>query len=197
MAKRLIGTATTNANGVASVTYTGAGRGLLNVFAESGSLQSQTYGVFDCIVYDDGTSDPKKTNFLKNGNGTVTIGSNGTTITATSNTTYRNTTLITGDFQIVLKATLVGSVRIGVQTSADLGYKQTKFNYFDVTDTYFKLRRVGSTFTAQYSSDGDNWTNRSLETDNVGNNDCYFIISLETSGAERTITYKDLKIYPV
>ena len=151
----------------------------------------------DCIVYDDGTSDPKKTNFLKNGNGTVTIGSNGTTITATSNTTYRNTTLITGDFEIILQATLVSSVRIGVQTSADLGYKQTKFNYFDVTDTYFKLRRVGSTFTSQYSSDGVNWTNRSLETNNVGDNDCYFIISLETTGTERTITYKDLKIYPI
>ena len=160
-------------------------------------MQSEIYELMDCIVYDDGTSDPKKTNFLKNGNGTVTIGSNGTTITATSNTTYRNTTLITGDFEIILQATLVSSVRIGVQTSADLGYKQTKFNYFDVTDTYFKLRRVGSTFTAQYSSDGVNWNNRSLETNNVGDNDCYFIISLETTGTERTITYKDLKIYPI
>ena len=185
--------------------YVGKGKGLTQFIASTdkptdiseSSLQSETFVTLDCIVYDDGVSDPKKTSFIKSGNGTVTIGSNGTTVSATSNTTYRNTTLITGDFEIILQATLVSSVRIGVQTSADLGYKQTKFNYFDVTDTYFKLRRVGSTFTAQYSSDGVNWTNRSLETNNVGDNDCYFLILLETTGTERTITYKDLKIYPI
>lgn len=214
---KFVGSGVTNSQGVAQLThdangnplatpgYVGSGKGLTQMCASldsptaisSGSDQSETYGVTDCLVYDDGTSDPKKTSFIKTGNGTITIGSNGTTISATSNTTYRNTTLITGDFEIILQATLVSSVRIGVQTSVDLGYKQTKFNYFDVTDTYFKLRRVGSTFNAQYSSDGVNWNNRSLETNNVGDNDCYFIISLETTGTERTITYKDLKIYPI
>ena len=213
---RYLGYGVTDENGIAHLdhdaqgnpithSYTGTGAGKVDIVASlddsshisESSIQSEIYELMDCLVYDDGTSDPKKTSFIKSGNGTVTIGSNGTTITATSNTTYRNTTLITGDFEIILQATLVSSVRIGVQTSADLGYKQTKFNYFDVTDTYFKLRRVGSTFTSQYSSDGVNWTNRSLETNNVGDNDCYFIISLETTGTERTITYKNLKIYPI
>ena len=151
----------------------------------------------DCLVYDDGISDPKKTTFIKSANGTVTIGSDGTTFKSSSTATYRNTTLITGDFEIVFQASLSGSVRIGVQTGSDLGYKQSKFNYYNVSDYYFKLKRVGSTITAQYSTDGVNWNTRSLEINNVGDNDCYFFFLIETTGTERTITYKDLKIYPI
>ena len=211
---RYLGYGTTDSNGEAKLEYdengnhldhsiTGTGAGELDIVASldkpisSGSIVSETYEVLDCLVYDDGISDPKKTTFIKSANGTVTIGSDGTTFKSSSNATYRNTTLITGDFEIVFQASLTGSVRIGVQTGSDLGYQQSKFNYYDVSDYYFKLKRVGSTITAQYSTDGVNWNNRSLETNNVADNDCYFLFSIETTGTERTITYKDLKIYPV
>lgn len=202
MAYRYLGSATTNSNGIAELNFTGHGLGELDIVASTSnpitgsSLVSETYELLDCLVYDDGVSDPKKTNFIKTGDATLNIGSNGTTLTATSNTTYRNTTLITGDFEITLQVNLISTVRIGVQTGADLGYKQTKFNYFDF-EGYLKFRRIGTTYTAQYSPDGVTWNTRSLETNNVGDNDCYFIISLETTGTERTITYKDLKIYPI
>ena len=214
MSYRYLGYGVTNENGVAKLeynsegqkrdhSYTGVGAGEVDVVASldnpvsSGSIVSGTYEVLDCLVYDDGISDPKKTTFIKSANGTVTIGSDGTTFKSSSNATYRNTTLITGDFEIVFQASLTGSVRIGVQTGSNLGYQQSKFNYYDVSDYYFKLKRVGSTITAQYSTDGVNWNNRSLETDNVADNDCYFLFSIETTGTERTIIYKDLKIYPI
>ena len=215
MAKyRYMGYGTTDSNGIAKLdhdengsaithSYTGTGAGEIDVVASldeeivDSSIVSETYEVLDCLVYDDGISDPKKTTFIKSANGTVTIGSDGTTFKSSSTATYRNTTLITGDFEIVFQASLSGSVRIGVQTGSDLGYQQSKFNYYNVSDYYFKLKRVGSTITAQYSTDGVNWNNRSLETNNVGDNDCYFFFLIETTGTERTITYKDLKIYPI
>ena len=215
MAKyRYMGYGTTDSNGIAKLdhdaqgqaithSYTGTGAGEIDVVASldeeivDSSIVSETYEVLDCLVYDDGISDPKKTTFIKSANGTVTIGSDGTTFKSSSTATYRNTTLITGDFEIVFQASLSGSVRIGVQTGSDLGYQQSKFNYYNVSDYYFKLKRVGSTITAQYSTDGVNWNNRSLEINNVGDNDCYFFFLIETTGTERTITYKDLKIYPI
>lgn len=214
MVYKYLGWGITNENGVAKLdhdaqgqeiehSYTGTGAGEIDVLASldnpitDGSIVSVPCNVWDCLVYDDGISDPKKTTFIKSANGTVTIGSDGTTFKSSSNATYRNTTLITGDFEIVFQASVTGSVRMGVSTGADLGYKQSKFNYYDVSDYYFKLKRVGSTITAQYSVDGVNWNNRSLETDNVADNDCYFLFSIETTGTERTIIYKDLQIYPI
>ena len=42
MARRLIGTGTTDSNGKVSVTYTGTGAGKLQIVEESGSLLSET-----------------------------------------------------------------------------------------------------------------------------------------------------------
>ena len=56
MARRLIGTAVTDSNGEATITYTGTGAGKLNVVAESGTFVSQPYTVHDCIKYDKGNT---------------------------------------------------------------------------------------------------------------------------------------------
>ena len=84
-----------------------------------------------------------------------------------------------------------------MQCPSTLNYAQSKASFNEAEDLYIKFKRVGTTYTAQYSMDGVNWTNRSLETNNASDNDVYFIISVETSGTERTITYKNLKIYPI
>ena len=70
MAKRLIGTATTDSNGVASVSYVGEGAGVLNIQAETddGSLQSEIYEVLDCIFVGEG----KTTGWLDGTSTTVT-----------------------------------------------------------------------------------------------------------------------------
>lgn len=62
MARRLIGTGVTNSQGIAIMNkdaqgnpitgYTGTGAGRLQIIAESGDLQSETYDLYDCIKYD-------------------------------------------------------------------------------------------------------------------------------------------------
>ena len=51
MAKILIGTATTDANGVATITYTSTGAGDVTIQAESGNLSSETHKVQDIYFY--------------------------------------------------------------------------------------------------------------------------------------------------
>lgn len=51
MAKTLIGTATTDANGVATITYTATGAGDVTIQAESGNLSSETHKVQDIYFY--------------------------------------------------------------------------------------------------------------------------------------------------
>jgi hypothetical protein len=52
MGKRLIATGTTDSNGQVKITYTGKGAGKLQLTAESGTLQSETYVLTDAIFYD-------------------------------------------------------------------------------------------------------------------------------------------------
>lgn len=56
MARRLIGTAVTDSNGEATITYTGTGAGKLNVVAESGTFQSEIYELIDATILDNATS---------------------------------------------------------------------------------------------------------------------------------------------
>ena len=60
MAKILIGTATTDANGVATITYESTDAGDINIIAKceglSGTLLSEAYTVEDCRWYDDASS---------------------------------------------------------------------------------------------------------------------------------------------
>ena len=51
MRKTLIGTATTDANGVATITYTATGAGDVTIQAESGNLSSETHKVQDIYFY--------------------------------------------------------------------------------------------------------------------------------------------------
>ena len=51
MTKTLIGTATTDANGVATITYTATGAGDVTIQAESGNLSSETHKVQDIYFY--------------------------------------------------------------------------------------------------------------------------------------------------
>ena len=51
MIKTLIGTATTDANGVATITYTATGTGDVTIQAESGNLSSETYSLEDVWLH--------------------------------------------------------------------------------------------------------------------------------------------------
>lgn len=53
--RRLIGTGTTDSQGQVAITYTGTGAGKLDVIAECGDLQSETYTLYDVLFKDIGT----------------------------------------------------------------------------------------------------------------------------------------------
>ena len=79
MVLRLLGTAVTDANGLAVLSdgYTGTGAGLVDIIAQAtideSTVVSNTYEVWDTIRYDDGTGDI----WSPNSNGSVTMEDNG------------------------------------------------------------------------------------------------------------------------
>lgn len=77
MARRLIGTSTTNSQGVATCDYTGVGAGEIDIVATSGSLVSEIFSIIDALYFEDGTSD-KSANWTLNN---VTYSSNGESVT--------------------------------------------------------------------------------------------------------------------
>ena len=90
MARRLIGTGTTNAQGIATcnTTYTGVGAGKLQIIAVSGDLQSETYEVYDCIFRDGGiTGDSNYTAFYNYAAFNPQVSSTGTLLTNSTTST--------------------------------------------------------------------------------------------------------------
>ena len=85
MARRLIGTGTTNAQGIATcnTTYTGVGAGKLQIIAVSGDLESETYDLMDALFYDAGTSAPPENTWVMSGF-TPSYSTDGTTLTSTT-----------------------------------------------------------------------------------------------------------------
>lgn len=81
MARRLIGTAVTDSNGEATITYTGTGAGKLNVVAESGTFLSETYELIDCGFYDEAIDNTKASSYAHNDQLTVAYSLSGTTLT--------------------------------------------------------------------------------------------------------------------
>ncbi len=63
MAKTLIGIATTDTNGVATITYEAIGAGNIAIAAKNSSLTSQAVTVEDCKFYDNATSN-KSSNYV-------------------------------------------------------------------------------------------------------------------------------------
>ena len=85
MARRLIGTGTTDANGKVSISYEGEGAGKLQIVAESGSLLSETYEIIDATFYDKAIEGSKNTNWNNYNNRiTVETDNTGTTLTNTN-----------------------------------------------------------------------------------------------------------------
>ena len=93
MARRLIGSGTTDANGKVTVSYTGTGAGKLQLVATCGEVTSDSYDLIDATFRDIGTS-AKYTAWSGSSNMTVARDSE-TTLTpqGTFSTYYQNFTL--------------------------------------------------------------------------------------------------------
>ena len=93
MARRLIGTGTTDSNGRVTIEYTGTGAGRVQVTAETtdGSLSSETYEILDAIFLDWAVTGDKNDNWINYSNRlTVETDDTGTLLTgyASSNGYY-------------------------------------------------------------------------------------------------------------
>lgn len=96
MAKRLIGTATTNNNGVATLTYTGTGAGEVDLTAcyyeedTQRMIESEIYETIDGTFYDTGIRGTDKSNhwFLNRANVTINSDDTGTTISENNESSY-------------------------------------------------------------------------------------------------------------
>ena len=209
-----LGYGVTNENGVAKLqynsegqkighSYTGVGAGEVDVVAsldnpvDESSIVSETYSVWDYLCYDGGVTGDKSNSWTASSGITVQTDDTGTLLSANNNQTYTSSKLLTGDFEATFQATNSGSIRIGFNKASD-STVQTKI----ITPTndglyYYKINRIGSTWRFQYSSDGTNWTDRNIAVNNITDEDCYFLFSIEVSGSTRTIKYKDLRIYPI
>ena len=105
MARRLIGTGITNAQGIAIMNkdaqgetitgYTGVGAGKLQIIAESGTLQSETYELIDALFYDEALTNEKWNSNYADVTTNREIVSDGTRLyySAESGTKYCNTVI--------------------------------------------------------------------------------------------------------
>ena len=203
MARRLIGTGTTDSNGKVSVTYTGTGAGKLQLVAESGSLQSEIYGLIDAVLRDGGVTGDKNTNaFAYNTTYiTVTTDSTGTTVENIESTsgnfrafTSRNPTdnsyLWNGDFAIefdIISSSSSNRIQLYVDNSnlisrtvEELGISNgghLKIEYKDGVASYY----VNNEDTPNYT--------RTLALSNY--NIRVFLPSIST------FTYKNFAVYPI
>ena len=201
MAKRLIGTATTNANGVASVTYTGAGRGLLNVFAESGSLQSETYSIEDLLAYDTGIDGTATNLYSVSGGITKTVGSDGTLFSVSNGTSpiinfldksgtqyYLPTTSFEVDFDVVSQDVVL----LVYYTDQDSHYGSIGLNnQFSVGHTV-KLKYNGSKIQLFYDDTASTSANVTFTS-----NARIYIIKGWGSGQSFNLKIKNFKAYPI
>lgn len=205
MTKRLIGTATTDDNGVATVTFTGVGGGLMNIVAEynDGAIQSNTKEIGDYIVYDKAMGNDKNTNYETGTGLTVTSGDDYYTISAgrtySTNGQYIQQTALTGDFEVTFQATSTTNVRIGVSNSNTQSGSLSIINY-NISSSWkdIKFRRVNGVYSAyQKSINSDSWSEITINDNNAGTGTVYFLFYVYNSSTTVTqsINYRNLKIY--
>ena len=190
----------TNAQGIATVEYTGIGAGKLGVTAICDSLESETYEVTDCSFMDYKSDNTKNTNWVANSQANVTTNdaTGETTITATATATYRSKTLLTGDFEAILEAKTDRYVRVGFTDNVSkfrrVGIGTPEYNYI-------KFKRLNGVWTVQSSANGETWTEfESFDSSTLTNEDCYFIFNIILPSGDsyaRSVTFKNLRIYPI
>lgn len=203
MAKRLIGTATTDAQGVATVSYVGEGAGVLNIQAETddGSLQSETYEVIDAVLRDGGVTGDRNTNAFAYNTTYITVAtdSTGTTVENTESTaggfrafTSRNPTdnsyLWNGDYCIeldIISSSSSSRIQLYVDNSNVISRTVEELGISD--GGHLKIEYKDG--TAIYYVNGVEAYNRTLSLSNY--NIRFFLPSTSTC------TYKNFIVYPI
>ena len=202
MVRRLIGTAVTNSNGEATITYTGTGAGKLNIVAESGTFVSEAYEVLDCSFYDDCSSDAKASSWYKSEGLTVDYPTlyNATRIRnqnadTTSRYYYLNSSSLNSDkiggiYTVSVPCCIefdvlsyVGTIGISVTDSTNA----QRFPEIS-SNGHYKIIFNGTTFDFYKDT-----TKIASYTCGVGYVRFGFVLNAESEG----IVIKDFKVYPI
>lgn len=207
MVRRLIGTAVTDSNGEATITYTGTGAGKLNIVAESGTFVSEAYEVLDCLWIDKGTATEHKTSWY-NYNDLLTVDYpelyNATRVRKLeSDTTQRyyyyndptiSTTKIGGYNSITTPSAIefdvlsyVGTIQLSLYDGTNTAIHEISAN------GHYKIECNGSTATFSIKN-GDSYSQLSTPKTFTGSNFRFgFGLNAENEG----IVFKDFMIYPI
>ena len=201
MTKKLIGTAITNANGEATLQYTGQGLGNTNITAESGSVESNSLNILDCIKYDINnsinTSSYSMNATASNSNDVLTTVNDYKVFATSANASGHQLFLpfsVDSNFVIELEAKTESSSNIGLWDVSDNVGK-----YISATNAdwnYFKIRKEGNNVIIQQSSNGQSWNNKAVQsygTLNLTKTQYRLILTITNN----KLYFKNIKIYPV
>ena len=212
MARTIIGTGTTNNSGIAKLdkdsnnqtitdSYTGTGAGYIEVVAVCDGVESDPFTILDCAFYDTGVTGAKNSNWTIPSSITETVEDTGTTLSASASSSTAKRAYagsINGDFEMVTTLKTTGSqIRIGVRdTSGNIAYRQV--SYDDWADIKIKLLNGTLTINAYIDSE---WTDlgtistSSTAPDLTGT--LSFMIYIYNTSAAASVTFKELKVYPI
>lgn len=204
MARRLIGTAVTDSNGEATITYTGTGAGKLNVVAESGTFVSEPYPVTDAFIMDTGlTGTLNEYNIDTN----VTVDSDHSTGTLLSNT------MESSNARRIFNNNSIGSDGNDITSAFCLEFEivsctgRTDFNFYQTTGTNItdvfntknpaiyngckvKIIHTGTKYTCYVDDVALTGLTNVSHTWNTGR----FAFMIKTSA---NIKYKNFVVYPI
>jgi len=214
MARRLIGTGTTNSQGVAIMNkdpsgnpitgYTGEGRGKLQIIAVSGNIQSEIYELYDVQYKDLGGSKGNDTDWTVN-DMTVdrTTDSTCTILTQTTASTFTNRYLNIGKYTnrpLVIEADISidtgsddrtgQSVSVRYGASSTGGATWTASNLGITTTDWHHIKIIVTETTATLTIDDTTSIPRDIT---VNPNRFYFILNQDVS--QSTIKYRNLIVY--
>ena len=177
MVRELLGTAITDENGVATFTYTGAGRGKINIVAESGDLVSETFVVLDCIYYDAVTSDTTSNYYINTNNATISY-DDGIVLTS------KVASAIYADLRTILNQIKGKTINIEVEVS-------------DITDCEVRLEFIPNSVATAYTQYSANDGVLSLSNVTVPNDSTngFVRVSTRNQSIGGEFKFKNLKVY--
>ena len=196
MVKKLLGTATTDSNGVATLSYIGVGKGKMQVIAQHSDIESSVVEVLDCIFYDEALDNTKASSYTVPSAVTVSY-DNGRKLSkqasgSTANKYYLSTGL-TGDWEATVEITSDGNARVGVRDS-DGAISVTNQTF---TNDTVRIKMQNATLTISKLTDGE-WSNLTLPTNNADlTKTLYFTIYMYNTSTELNVTFKNLRVYPI
>ena len=190
----LIGSMTDNSDGTYSYTYTGVGAGVKGFYAKCGSIQSGTCNVWDCLFYDSGvTGTPQNQYVVTENRIKKEVTDNGTVVTQYNDSPSYGHLFIKEDSQYF---------NYPLRIEFDL-VELNRTQYFSIYD-YDGEGRVHMSNTGHYiieiNSNGVisatcNGNNVTIDPQNPITQ--LMRLSFFVVGVNETMTFKNLKIYPI